>query len=165
MFLLVITLCCGSRCRGQGVSTTWFLSGAQAHPHRSKMGRRARLGSASRDDLPRADDRLVFLGSATQILHEGLVGVGALDVTPLIFKADHTLGLASDVRPRMVGMYGRSLSVRSAWHRGAARHSSLNESQRDLRCRGGQVTALPPRLGLAPVGSTSDLGAVVDWLS
>ncbi|RZR93265.1 hypothetical protein BHM03_00021724 [Ensete ventricosum] len=45
----------------------------------------------------------------------------------------------------MVGLCDWLLFVRSAWRKGAMCHSSLNASQRDLRCRGGQVTALPRR--------------------
>ncbi|RWV93853.1 hypothetical protein GW17_00043655, partial [Ensete ventricosum] len=49
------------------------------------------------------------------------------------------------------------------WRRGGTCHSSLNGSQRNLRYRGSQVIALAPRPGPTPVGSTLDLGAVVDY--
>ncbi|RWW52779.1 hypothetical protein BHE74_00040784 [Ensete ventricosum] len=40
--------------------------------------------------------------------------------------------------------------------------SFINESQCSLCCCGGQVIALPPQPGPAPVASTLDLGAVMD---
>ncbi|RRT43161.1 hypothetical protein B296_00026485 [Ensete ventricosum] len=102
--------------------------------------------------------------SPDKLLYGGLIEVGVSDVTPPTFKsrADHTLGLTSVVRLGMVGRCGLSLSVRSTWCRGMVRHSSLIGSLWSLRCHDRQVIVLSFRPGPTPVGSTWDLGAIVN---
>ncbi|RRT68522.1 hypothetical protein B296_00025644 [Ensete ventricosum] len=97
-----------------------------------------------------------LLGGSHGVLHECLVEVEVPDVAPptINWRADRTLVLTFVIRSGMVGRCDRSLSIRSVWCRHVARHSSLIGSLHSLHCHGGQVSALPPRLELAPIGSS-----------
>ncbi|RZR95185.1 hypothetical protein BHM03_00023995 [Ensete ventricosum] len=63
----------------------------------------------------------------SEVLYEGLVGVGVPDVTLSTLKrvAGHTLVLTSADMPGKVDTSGRSLSVRPKWHKGAVCHPLL----------------------------------------
>ncbi|RWW09642.1 hypothetical protein GW17_00026860 [Ensete ventricosum] len=119
--------------------------------------------------------KMLLFGGSCGVIHESLVEVGKPDMAPQtiksmpqskwskIWRADHTLSLTSAIKPSMVGRCGPSLSIRSTWCRDMTCHSLLIGSLRSLRCCDGQVSALPPRPGPALVGSSWDLGTVVDY--
>ncbi|RZR77738.1 hypothetical protein BHM03_00002910 [Ensete ventricosum] len=99
--------------------------------------------------------KILLFGGSCGVMHESLVKVGVPDMAPKTIK--------SMPQSKWSKMCGPSLSIRSTWCGDLTCHSLLIGSLRSLRCCDGQVSALPPRSGPAPVGSSWDLGTVVDY--